>query len=109
MLDCSELGTFAQALDRANGTLVVEVSGVSSCPDVHYEPSTFIAFDPKEPLVPGQPTLLFPNTTTFVDVVLDRCQTDKLLVVKDSELQVLAIAPQGVAAGPTGRAALLQR
>lgn len=108
MLDCNELGQFGKALERAHAKLVVEISGVSACPDARYEPSTFVAVDPAEPSDPNQPSLLYPNTTTFVDVVLDRRQTDKLLVVKDSDLQALGVAGRAEIA-PSGRAALLSR
>jgi hypothetical protein len=67
-----------------------------------------VAFDPHAPLGPDEPFLLFPNTTTLVDVVLNRIQSDKLLVVKDSRLQVIS-APSvaRVATAPTGRAELM--
>ena len=42
--------------------------------------STFVAYDPAAPPT-GDPDLLFPNTTTLVDVILNRTQTDKLAVI----------------------------
>jgi hypothetical protein len=58
-------------------------------------------------LVPNEPTLLFPNTTTMVDVILNRMQTDNLLVVKDAQLIVVSQVAVREAAEPTGRATLV--
>ena len=42
---------------------------------------------------------------TLVDVILNRQQTDKLLVIKDQNLNALSVAAAGAAPPPTGRAA----
>jgi hypothetical protein len=108
MFDCTHLQKFGRDLERASARLMVEITGVCSLPDVSYRTSTFVAFDPAAPPVPGEPSLLFPNTTTFIDVILDRCQGDKLLEVKDGRL--LTIEPAGgPGAALTGRAALLRK
>lgn len=110
MLDCRKLGEFATRLRDARAKLVIEITGVSNLPDVRYVVSRYDAYDPSQPLAAGEPILLCENTTTLVDVVLNRMQTDKLLEVKDGRLRsiTVAAAPQAAAPrAPTGRAAVV--
>lgn len=108
MMNCSRLGEFHAALVAAQAHLVLEVTGVSPLPDVKYETSRFVAFDPAVPPKPGEPGLLFPNTTTLVDVILNRMQTDRLLAITDGSAMPAAAAAAAPApkAVRTGRAAL---
>jgi hypothetical protein len=110
LVSCGKLDEFHQKLKAANAMLMLEITGASPLPDVQYETSRYVAFDPRAPLAPGEPYLLFPNTTTLVDVVLNRMQSDNLLVVKDSRLHVVAAPPaaRGLEAR-TGRAELVSR
>ena len=111
LMNCSKLGEFRDALTAAQAHLVLEVTGVSPLPDVKYDTSRFVAFDPTVPLEPGEKGLLFPNTTTLVDVILNRTQTDRLLTITDGSVQpaaAAAVAPSREGAR-TGRAALLSR
>jgi hypothetical protein len=86
---------------------MLEITGASALPDVRYELSRFVAFDPKAALAPGEPDLLQPNTTTLVDVVLNRRQADRLLVIKDSTLTVVIETAAVAVEQPTGRAELI--
>lgn len=111
MLDCRRLGDFARRLREAKGRLLLDITGVSHLPDVCYHVSTHVAYDPAAAVTAGEPTLLCANTTTLVDVVLNRCQTDDLLEVKDNRLQRIGGAVEAASAartGGTGRAALLE-
>jgi pimeloyl-ACP methyl ester carboxylesterase len=105
MLNCSKLEQFHQALIAARARLMLEVTGVSSLPDVRYQTSRFVAYDPAAPPT-GDPDLLFPNTTTLVDVILNRMQTDRLAVITSG---AAAPAAPALAGPPTGRAALIGR
>ncbi len=109
-MNCSELATFDAALRQAGARLMLEISGKSSLPDVRYEVSTFVAYDPAGPLVPGAPVLMVPNTTTLVDVILNRSQTDRLLSIGDGApvAKSRAFAPEKSSAPRqrTGRAAI---
>jgi hypothetical protein len=110
MLNCAKLGDFARRLRDDGGKLVVEITGVSNVPDVRYIASTYDAYDPAQPVVKGEPLLLCENTTTLVDVVLNRRQTDKLLELKDGQLRSIAgAAPVAapLAQPPTGRAVVV--
>ena len=57
----------------------------------------------------GDPDLLFPNTTTLVDVILNRTQTDKLAVITGPTgvVVVTAVTAAEPPAEKTGRAALV--
>jgi hypothetical protein len=111
MMNCSRLEEFHRRLRETDTYLVLEVTGVSALPDVRYETSRFVAFDPGVALGPGEPALLFPNTTTLVDVVLNRIQTNRLLTISGvvpERVAAAAIAP-GTTRERTGRAALVRQ
>ena len=82
MLDCRKLAAFAADLRQASAKLVLEITGVSHLPDVHYQVGTCDAYDPAVAPKRGDPMLLCENTTTLVNVVLNRRQSDKLAEVK---------------------------
>jgi len=105
MMNCSKLDEFHAALKAAQARLVLEVTGVSPLPDVKYETSRFVAFDPSAKAHPGEPDLLFPNTTTLIDVILNRKQTDRLLSITGGA-PIAAAAPAAPKTERSGRAAL---
>jgi hypothetical protein len=107
LMNCAKLHEFHQRLLAADAVLMLEITGASALPDVRYELSRFVAFDPKAALAPGEPDLLQPNTTTLVDVVLNRRQADRLLVIKDSTLTVVIETAAVAVEQPTGRAELI--
>jgi hypothetical protein len=108
MLDCSKLADFDRALTEARAKLMLEISGVSSLPDVSYHVSSYVAYDPEREIPEGEPYLLCANTTTLVDVILNRRQTDKLLVIKDGGLQAIVVTVEVTEERPlTGRAAIV--
>lgn len=110
MMNCGKLHEFWDRLVAEDAVLMLEITGTSTLPDVRYEKSQFVAFDPKADRAPGEPKLLESNTTTLVDVVLNRRQADKLLVVKDSAFSPVAeVHTRAAHAGRalTGRAELV--
>lgn len=109
MMNCARLHEFHQRLLEADARLILEITGASPLPDVRYEVSRFVAFDPKADVADGDPILLEPNTTTLVDVVLNRRQADKLLVIKDCTLTVVVETTETAVDMPTGRAELIVR
>jgi pimeloyl-ACP methyl ester carboxylesterase len=108
MMNCSRLGEFHRSLKAEGAKLVLEVTGVSALPDVRYMKSTFVAYDPAAPSK-GEPDLLFPNTTTLVDVILNRTQTDRLAVITGPTGAVIvsAVTAPEPPKEKTGRAALI--
>ena len=107
LMNCARLHEFHQRLLAEDALLMLEITGSSSLPDVRYESSQFVAFDPKAELGAGEPNLLHPNTTTLVDVVLNRRQADRLLVLKDFNLTVVVETEVAVTTPLTGRAQLI--
>ncbi len=107
MMNCKKLHEFWQKLIDADAVLMLEVNGASTLPDVHYNTSQFVAFDPKADRAPGEPTLLRPNTTTLVDVVLNRRQKDQLLVIKDCRLTIVVEQEAAGVLPLSGRAELV--
>lgn len=107
LMNCSRLREFWDRLIAEDAVLMLEINGASSLPDVQYHTSRFVAFDPKGERAPGEPWLLRPNTTTLVDVVLNRRQADQLLVIKDCSLTVVVEREATVAAPLSGRAELV--
>ncbi|MGQ0651237.1 MAG: esterase/lipase family protein [Betaproteobacteria bacterium] len=90
LLDCSELGAFKQSLDKAEAKLMLQVDGTSGLPDVTYRRQTFEVYPRRKD---GDPAFLCPNTTTLVDIVLNRQQSARMLVLKDSALRPIPLEP----------------
>lgn len=109
LMNCGRLREFHQRLKQEDARLVLEITGASSLPDVRYEVSRFIAYDPQGDYRDDEPMLLEPNTTTLVDVVLNRRQSDRLLVIKDCQLAIVQEAEAAVVGPATGRAELVVR
>jgi hypothetical protein len=109
MMSCQKLGEFYRGLLREDARLILEVTGVSPLPDVRYDTSRFVAFDPAVPLGENEPALLEPNSTTLVNVILNRTQTDRLATITDGR----PVADPGertpaTKTETTGRAALVE-
>jgi hypothetical protein len=106
MMNCTNLEAFGAELARHRARLVLEITGVSPLPDVRYVTSRFVVFDPAAPRG-DEPSLLFPNTTTLINVALNRMQTNRLLSIHPPSISApLAVAPL---LPPTGRAKLIAR
>jgi hypothetical protein len=107
MMNCGKLHEFWDRLIAEDAVLMLEITGSSPLPDVRYQRSQYVAFDPKADLAPGEPKLLQPNTTTLVDVILNRRQADRLLVIKDCTLTVVVEEATAAVTPLTGRAELV--
>jgi hypothetical protein len=107
MMNCTRLDEFAAELTRHGARLVLEITGVSPLPDVRYVTSRFVAFDPATPPPPGQPNLLFPNTTTLINVALNRMQTERLLSIDPPAASVTVAEAADLPL--TGRAKLIAK
>jgi hypothetical protein len=107
LVNCARLEEFDKLLEGKKARLMIQVNGISSLPDVKYRPQTFEVYDPTKDY---DIYFLYPNTTTLVDLVLNREQSDRMLSIKDSELisiKELKMATQsGTLLG--GRAGLLR-
>ena len=104
MLNYTNTRRMFNQLKKRKLMLVFDIEAVSSISNIRYEKSYFIVYD-------GQNktegiSFLYPNTTTLVEVVLNRVQSDKLLSVKDSNLKTLSKV-RNVRNKPSGTALLL--
>jgi hypothetical protein len=106
MMNCTRLAEFAADLAKHRARLVLEITGVSPLPDVRYVTSRFVAYDPAVP-VAKQPSLLYPNTTTLINVALNRMQTDRLLSIDPPAASVTVAEAADLPL--TGRAKLIAR
>lgn len=83
LLECNRLRSFKKQLDAAKARLVFDITAVSHLPDVSYKPGYYIIYDGKSNEAEPEMTFIYPNTTTLVDIIMNRIQTDKLLNVSD--------------------------
>ncbi|MGH7766703.1 MAG: esterase/lipase family protein [Candidatus Binatia bacterium] len=99
LVDCSKLEEFRDLLKERDARLMLEINGKSSCPSIKYGPQKFEIYDPKKE-DEYEVSFLYPNTTTLVDIVLNREQMERMLVIKDSKLSGVA---RGIVADAAGR------
>lgn len=86
MVNCNKLEGFFKELEKAKAKLIFNLTAKTPLPDVKYIEANFVVFDGAKAGANGA-SFLLPNTTTLVDIVLDRTQKDKLLNVRSrSEL-----------------------
>jgi hypothetical protein len=87
LVDCSKLGEFDKLLSDHKARLMIEINGKNSCSEIKYLSQRFEVYDPDKDY---EIYFLHPNTTTLVDIVLNRDQSDRMLQLKDGELLPLA-------------------
>lgn len=83
LLNCRELSAFKQRLDRAKARLVFDITAASRLPEISYKPGFYVIYDGENHDEQPDITFIYPNTTTLVDIVMNRNASDKLLNVKD--------------------------
>jgi hypothetical protein len=82
MLNCSLLESFVADLAAAKSTLILNISARSNVRGVRYRRGLFFVADGSG-LFPRRDdfSFMYPNTTTLVDVILDRLEPDSMLKV----------------------------
>lgn len=89
MLNCTKLESFKAELISEKSTLVLNISARSNVRGVRYRRGQFFVADgsgffPRK----DKFQFMYPNTTTLVDVILDRLQPDSMLKVSpDSDIE----------------------
>ncbi len=83
MVNYHKLKSFCQKLVNARAKLAFNITAKSSLPDIAYKEADFVVFDGGR-AAPDGISFFFPNTTTLVDIVLDRIESDKLLNIKSA-------------------------
>ena len=107
LVDCSKLEEFRDLLRQQGGRLMIEINGVSACPSVKYGPQRFEVYDPEKEY---KISFLHPNTTTLIDLVLNRQQIERMLVIRGADSQPLkrVLVAAGEAEKFRGRAELIR-
>lgn len=86
LVDCSKLNEFDQLLQQHGAKLMIEINGKNSCSDIKYLSQRFEVYDPDEDY---EIYFLHPNTTTLVDIILNRDQSNRMLQLKDANLELI--------------------
>lgn len=108
MLNVTNLRRYLQKLRQARARLVFDIAAKSPSSQVKYLPGYAVVFDGTAPATGSEPTFLYPNTTTLVEIILNRVESDKVLHLLDHDLNKPALTSSQPSTSPTGRAALLQ-
>jgi len=83
LLECKRLKQFKKKLDETKTRLVFDITAVPHLPNISYKPGYYVIYDGKSNQEKPEMTFIYPNTTTLVDIIMNRIQTDKLLNVSD--------------------------
>ncbi len=106
MLDYTNTRRMFNKLKKRKLMLVFDIEAVSNISNIRYEKSFFIVYDGNNKT--KGISFLYPNTTTLVEIVLNRVQSEKLLSVKDNNLKTLSRS-RTIHLKPTGSALLLDK
>jgi hypothetical protein len=110
MMNCGKLRAFTAELKKQKAKLVFDITAQPPLPNVSYEEGHYEVFDgAANGGGNGQWSFIYPNTTTLVDIILNRQATSKVLAVKDADLELAVPETKTTEAHPTGRAALLSK
>lgn len=108
LLNVTNLRKYLQKVRQAKARLVFDLTAKSPNAQVRYLPGYAVVFDGTKDPKPGEPTFLYPNTTTLVEIVLNRIESDKVLHLLNHDLVKPTIPASLPTTSPTGRAALLE-
>lgn len=107
MVNCARLDEFNRKIMVAKARLMAHITAVSDVPNVAYRSGKCIVFDSAAPRQPDEWSFFYPNTTTLVDIVVNRRQTDKLAILLDPQFQPDPAIPPEDTQEPVGRALLV--
>ncbi len=108
LLNVTNLRKYLQKVRQAKARLVFDIAAKSPNPQVKFLPGYAVLFDGAVAANGSEPTFLFPNTTTLVEIILNRVETDKVLHLLNHDLEKPVLPPVMPSTTPTGRAALLE-
>jgi hypothetical protein len=108
MLNVTNLRKYLQKLRQSGGRLVFDISAKSPLAQIKYLPGYAVVFDGSAKPTADEPTFLYPNTTTLVEIILNRVASDHVLHLLDHDLKKPSLPASLPSTTPTGRAALLQ-
>jgi len=78
LANLTTLDAFIQQLQAAQGRLELTIRAQCPSNEITYAPTTFTVHDAGKPS-DDQPVFLYPNTTTLVEIILNRQQSDRVL------------------------------
>jgi hypothetical protein len=108
LLNVTNLKKYLQKVRQAGARLVFDVAAQSPNRQVRYLPGYAVVFDGVKAASGTEPTFLYPNTTTLVEIILNRIESDKVLHLLDHDLSKPPLPVAQPSTSPTGRAALLE-
>lgn len=106
MLNLAKLRDYLKRLKAAKARLVFDVHAISPIKEVRYLPAFAVVFDPAAE-TDDEPSFLYENTTTLVQIVLNRVATDQVLHLVNFDLKPLALRPTDATTSASGRARLI--
>lgn len=105
MLNLARLREYFKRLKAAKARLVFDVCAISPIKEVKYLPAFAVVFD--DTAASDEPTFLYENTTTLVQIILNRVASDQVLHLVNFDLKPLALKPTDATTSASGRACLL--
>jgi hypothetical protein len=105
LLNLARLREYLKRLRAARARLVFDVFAISPIKEVKYLPAFAIVFD--DAGTNDEPSFLFENTTTLVQIILNRVASDQLLHLVNFDLKQLVLPPTEASTSASGRARLL--
>jgi hypothetical protein len=105
LLNLARLREYFKRLKAAKARLVFDVYAISSIKEVRYLPAFAVIFDDADGR--DEPAFLYENTTTLVQIVLNRVASDQVLHLVNFDLERLELAPTEASTSVSGRARLL--
>lgn len=108
MLNVTNLRKYLQKIIKSKARLVFDIAAKAPNPQVKYLSGFAVLFDGAASTQGNKPSFLYPNTTTLVQIILNRVTSDKVLHLLNHDLVKPALAATQPSTSPTGRAALLE-
>lgn len=105
LLNLAKLRDYCRRLKQAKARLVFDVHAISPVKEIRYLPAFAVVFD--DATKNDEPDFLFENTTTLVEIVLNRVASDRVLHLVNFDLQRMELAPTVGSTSTSGRARLI--
>jgi hypothetical protein len=108
LLNVTNLRKYLQKVRAAKGRLVFDITARAANAQIRFLPGYAVVFDGAAGAASGgEPTFLFPNTTTLVEIVLNRVESDRVLHLLNHDLTAEVLPVPEPSTSLSGRAALL--
>jgi hypothetical protein len=105
LLNLVALRAYFKRLKAAKARLVFDVCAISPIKEVRYLPAFATVFE--ESANADEPSFLYENTTTLVEIVLNRIATDQVLHLVNFDLKALSLPATDATTSVSGRARLI--